>query len=41
MCCSVLLAVEKTWHQRRAELQLEIELLQARLRELRDEQDTF
>lgn len=36
-----LQAVEKTWQQRRAELQLEIELLQARLGELRDDQDTF
>ncbi|MBM9536400.1 hypothetical protein [Desulfobulbus alkaliphilus] len=33
--------VEQNWQQRRAELQLEIELLEARLRELREERDTF
>lgn len=36
-----LQAVEKSWQQRQAELQLEIELLQARLGEMRDEQETF
>lgn len=36
-----LLAVEKNWQQRQAELQLEIELLQARLADLRDERETF
>ena len=36
-----LQAVQNSWQQRQAELQLEIELLQARLRDLRDEQETF
>jgi hypothetical protein len=36
-----LQAVHNSWQQRQAELQLEIELLQARLRDLRDERETF